>query len=134
MEEQKLPEQEQTSKVREKFTAAMTNLTQVLGGQTLYKPTVLVPDDVQKAVIELAKVEKEKKIKEFQEKAIELIQKKRAHDKHVTQMKKDFEKKEEDSMKDFTDEANKLFSLIKDIKNIERDYYDTLLGAAEGKK
>ncbi len=111
----------------------MNGLTRILGGEMLFKPTSLLSDEVQAAVKELAKEEKEKFVKEFKEKAVALIQKKRDHDKHVAKLFAEAKQKEEQNMTGFIEDAKKLFSMVKDIQNIEKDYYTIFMGAAEGK-
>lgn len=132
MSEEVKDQQQEGGKVRKKYDEALSNLTRVLGGQSLYAPIKLASTEVQTAVMELAKEEKEKATKAFKEKAIALIQKKREHDRHVAQLKKDFLKKEEESMKKFTEEAGALFKELENIQNIEKDYYDVLLSAKTG--
>jgi tRNA G18 (ribose-2'-O)-methylase SpoU len=124
---------QEAGKVRKKFQNALNTLTKVLGGESLYKTTSLVPSEIQEAVKALAKEEKEKLIKEFKEKAIALIHKKRDHDKHVLQLQREFEQKQEQGMKDFTKDANSLFGMLKNIQNIEKNYYDILLSTEDGK-
>jgi hypothetical protein len=121
------------SKQRKKYNAALNGLTRILGGQFLYKPTSLVPSEVQAAIIEMAKEEKEKFVKEFKADAIALIQEKRDHDKHVVKLFAEAKQKEEQNMVGFIEKAKKLFAKVKDIQDIEQSYYDTLMGAAEGK-
>lgn len=132
MSEEKKDQQQEAGKVRKKFETALQNLTQVIGGETLYKPTILIPAEIKAAVIELAKEEKEACVKDFKEKVITLIKKKREHDRTVAQLRKDFEKKEEEGMKSFTDEANNLFKILRDIQSIEKSYFDTLVSAGTG--
>lgn len=121
------------SKIRKKFNNALNGLTRILGGQFLYKPNTLVPNEVQEAVKEMAREEKEKLVKTFKEKCVALIQKKKEHDKHVAKLFAEAKQKEEQNMEGFIKEANDLFKLVKDIYGIEKDYYDTLMSAATGK-
>ena len=129
---QETPEQK-AGKIKKKFDAAMTSLTLVLGGQALYKPDKLLPKEIQAAVVELAKDEKKKLTDSFKEKAVALIQEKRTYDKEVAKIDKEAAQKKEKNMEDFTKKANDLFGMLKDINNIEKDYYDTLLSAEIGK-
>lgn len=120
------------SKTRKKYNAALAGVTLVLGGGFLFKPTLLLPDEVKNAIIEMAKEEKEKFVKEFKAEAVALIQEKRAHDAHVKKLYAEAKQKEEQNMAGFIEKAKKLLGKIKDIKNIEKSYYDTLMSAAEG--
>lgn len=120
------------SKTRKKYDAALSGLTLILGGGFLFKPTLLVPDEVKAAIIEMAKEEKEKFVKEFKAEAVALIQEKRAHDAHVKKLYAEAKQKEEQNMTGFIEKAKKLLGKVKDIKNIEKSYYDTLMSAATG--
>jgi len=128
MEDVKDQSKEQSSKVRKKYEEDLANLTRVLGGSMLFKPTKLVPDEVMNAVKELAKEEKQKLIDSFKTRATEAIQKQREHLKNVERLKKEFNDKVEQSMKDFSTTVTGLFKDLSKIENIEKDYYDILIG------
>lgn len=132
-EEVKSPDGDQ-SKVQKQFDETLNMFVAILGGKTLLTPTKLDDDNLRIAVQELAAEEVIDKIKLFKEKAKALIKKKTEHDKHVTDMEKEFEKKKEESMKSFVQEANDLKRLIDDIKGIEKRYYDALNSSASGEK
>ena len=53
MEDVKDQSKEQSSKVKKKYEEDLANLTRVLGGNMLFKPTKLVPDEVMNAVKEM---------------------------------------------------------------------------------
>lgn len=123
------PEQEELGKIGKQFESNMKKLTAVLQGESLYKaPKVVGDEDLTKAIVAIAKEEKEEKLKEFVEGVRTLIKDKRAFDKFQKEKKKEFEKAVEDKQKSFNDSANKLFGLMDDIKSIEESYYNTMSG------
>lgn len=128
MAEDQKDQKQDSGKARKKYEQDLANLTQVLGGNFLFKPTKLVPTEIMAAVKELAKEEKDKLVKSFKERAVTAIQKQRDHLKNVAVLKKEFLKKEEDSMKEFSKTVEGLFKDLEGIKNIEKSYFDTLMG------
>lgn len=124
----------ESGKARKQYEKDLAMLTQVLGGEFLFQPSMLVPDEVKAAVKELAKKQKEKLIKEFQDDAAAAIEKQREHIAHVAVLKKKFQTEEEASMKDFSKTVSGLFKRLKDIKNIEKDYFDILMGKTGGEE
>ena len=76
----------------------------------------------------MAKEEKQKLIDSFKTRATEAIQKQREHLKNVERLKKEFNDKVEQSMKDFSTTVAGLFKDLSKIENIEKDYYDILIG------
>ena len=80
------------------------------------------------AVKELAREEKQNLVDSFKKRAVEAIQKQREHLKNVEKLKKEFENKVEQSMKDFSATVAELFKDLERIKDIEKDYYDILVG------
>ena len=132
---------EQLSKVKKKYEEDLASLTQILGGKMLFRPTKLIPEEVMEAVKELAREEKQNLVDSFKKRAVEAIQKQREHLKNVEKLKKEFENKVEQSMKDFSATVAELFKDLERIKDIEKDYYDILVGktseqsvAEEGEK
>lgn len=121
-------QQEGAGKVRKKYEQDLAQLTQVIGGTLLFKPSKLIPSEVETAIKEMAHEEKERLIKEFKDGAINAIKKQREHLKVVAQLKKDFQKKEEESMKEFSKTVDGLFKMLENIKGIEKNYYDILMG------
>jgi len=121
---------EEQGKIRKKFESALSNFTLVIGGVSLFKPTKLLPAQVQEAIKELAAEETKAAVEKFKADAKALIQEKRDHDRHVAQLRKDFEKKEEESMKKFAEKADALNKTLDNIRGIEKGYYDTLISAA----
>ena len=119
---------EQLSKVKKKYEADLASLTQILGGKMLFRPTKLIPEEVMEAVKELAREEKQNLVDSFKKRAVEAIQKQREHLKNVEKLKKEFENKVEQSMKDFSATVAELFKDLERIKDIEKDYYDILVG------
>lgn len=128
MAEENKDQQGAGNKVRKKYKSDLENLTRVLGGDFLFTPTKLVSNEIMEAVKELAKTEKEKLVKSFQERAIAAIQKQREHLRNVAKLKKEFETKEEESMKEFSSTVEGLFKDLEDIKNIEENYFNILMG------
>lgn len=133
MSEQNNEQKQNTEKVEKKFSADLSFMTAVLGGEQLFSPTKLDSDELKNAISLLAKDEKEKKIKQVIEKAQSIIAKKRAHDANVKELEKEFKKKKAEGMKVFSSEVDSLKRDIEDIKNIEKSYIDTLSSAADGK-
>lgn len=129
---EEVEKKEEQGKVRKKFEAALANFTLIIGGGSLFKPTKLLPKQIQEAIKELAAEEVKIATDKFKADARALIQEKRDHDKHVAQLKKDFEKKEEESMKKFAEKAAALEKTLTNIRDIEKGYYDTLIGAVGG--
>lgn len=119
---------EQSSKVKKKYEEDLASLTQILGGKMLFRPTKLIPEEVMEAVKELAREEKQNLVDSFKKRAVEAIQKQREHLKNVEKLKKEFENKVEQSMKDFSATVAELFKDLERIKDIEKDYYDILVG------
>ena len=119
-------QQTEAGKIGKKFESSMKQLTALLSGQALYTPLKLETDDIQAAVAELAKEEKEELVKEFKLKAKELIREKRNFDSFVKTQKKELEKKVEEKQKAFTDQAGKLFGIVKNIQGIEKSYTETI--------
>ena len=119
---------EQLSKVEKKYEEDLASLTQILGGKMLFRPTKLIPEEVMEAVKELAREEKQNLVDSFKKRAVEAIQKQREHLKNVEKLKKEFENKVEQSMKDFSATVAELFKDLERIKDIEKDYYDILVG------
>ena len=119
---------EQLSKVKKKYEEDLASLTQILGGKMLFRPTKLIPEEVMEAVKELAREEKQNLVDSFKKRAVEAIQKQREHLKNVEKLKKEFENKVEQSMKDFSATVAELFKDLERIKDIEKDYYDILVG------
>lgn len=134
MSDVKQDQQQDAGKIRKKYENDLAQLTQVLGGQFLFKPSKLIPEDVIAAIKELAKEEKEKLVKDFKEKAVLAIQKQRDHIRAVAQLKKEFAKKEEDTMKEFSKTVTDLFKMLDNIKGIEKSYFDTLMGFTPSKE
>ena len=128
MSEQQENQKQENGKIRKKYENDLKNLTKVLGGNFLFSPTKLANSEVIEAVKELAKEEKEKLVKSFKERAVAAIQKQREHLKNVDLLKKEFLKKQEDSMKEFSKTVDGLFKDLEDIKNIEENYFNILMG------
>ena len=119
---------QEAGKIKKRYENDLKKLTLILGGDFLFAPLRLANSEVVEAVKELAKEEREKMVKSFKERAIQAIQKQREHLKHVENLKKEFEKKQEESMKDFSKTVEGLFKDLNDIKNIEKDYLNILMG------
>lgn len=122
---------QESGKIQKKFQESMKKLTALLNGETLYTPLKMEGEDIQKAVEELAKEEKKELMEEFKKKAKELIQEKRTFDKFVVQQKKELDKKVEEKQKAFTEQASKLFGIVKNIQNIEKEYTATIKSTDE---
>ncbi len=124
--------QENQSKVAKNFQKSLEKLTLVLGGKTLFAPIKLKSKEVQAAIEELAREEKEAKVELFKKKAKELIQSKRDFDSFVNKQKKELDKKIEAEQEKFTKDAEECFRMLEDIENIEQSYLNTLEAAEKG--
>lgn len=124
----------ETGKVSRKYEADLSFMTAILGGQELFKPTKALSEDVKVAISELVKDEREKMIHSIKKKAISIIQRKREHDKHVTQLEKQFNKEKEESMKEFSKEVDELKKEIDNVREIETSYYNLLSAATTGEQ
>jgi|ERR1041385_754389 hypothetical protein len=130
-EEQKQNDQQNAGKVAKQFDENMNKLIAILGGKDLLKTPKLGADDLTEAVKELAKEEKEKRVKLFKEKAAAIIQRKMEFDKEVAAKEKEFQNTVNAKKKEFNEEIKGVFSMIKEIENIEKSYYETLKGMAK---
>ena len=130
--EQKDQNQGDSGKVEKRFKADLSFVTAVIGGENMFAPTKLVPDEVKSAMAELAKEEKEAAIKSLKEKAVAIIKKKREYDSNRKKLLDDFKKKDEENMKEFSKEVDGLRKGIDNIKELEKSYYDALSSADRG--
>lgn len=123
---------EELSKQEKQFEEALGLFSMILGGKQVFAPLKLLPDHLQAAVAELAAEEISEIKQKFKDGARSLIKKKAEHDEHMKQLEKDFQKKKEESMKVFTEEASRLKRLISNVQEIEKKYYNTLKSADTG--
>lgn len=115
-----------TSKVKKGFEDRMQKLVALFGGRDLLARTKLDGDAVTSVVARLVKSKKEAIALEFEQKASALIEKHLEFEKWVKEEKKRMEKAVDDKMKAFSDEADKLFGLVDNMSNIEKEYAKTL--------
>lgn len=123
MSEQK---QEEKGKVKVKYEKALQQVTAILGGDSYFKQPKADATIVDAAMAELAKDEKDDLILKLKTKAKEIIQEKVKFDQNVAAKKKEFDKVVEDEQKRFTEKAQELLKLVKDINGIEKKYMETL--------
>jgi hypothetical protein len=124
--------EQESGKIYKKFDQYLNKLTAILGGTELLTPVKVGPSNIHEVIAKLAKDEKEAALAKFEADAKALIQKKRDHDRTMSDLKKEFKKKEQESMKKWNEEAEKLFRQVDDIVNIEKSYFRTLKSAVEG--
>ena len=126
-----LPEQQDSAKETKEFHANCKKLIAILNGGSLLKPHRGLPRaDLQRAMEELVKEEKEAKVQEIKTAAKELVKRHLEFDRFEREKRKEFEKALQEKQKEFNKESKSLFSKIDDLANIERSYYETLQRAS----
>lgn len=120
---------EQSGKIKKAFEKSMSQITAILGNPKLFEPLKAEKEDIQSAMEELAKEEKEELVKKVKEEARILIKEKRAFDNLVNQKKKEFDKTVEEEQKKFTEKVKGILKLVKNIQTIEQEYLQTLKNA-----
>lgn len=123
MSDEKQPEEGKESK---KYTDNINKLVALLNGNDLLTRSRMPNGEVFTAMQELVKEEKAFRIATVKEDIKILIKKKMEFDTLHKQKKAEFEKAIEEAQKSFNQEANKIFSKIEDIKEIEEKYLATL--------
>jgi hypothetical protein len=123
-------QQQEKGKEGKKYADNIQKLISLLSGEDLLTKSRIPNGDVQIAMAELVKEEKTARVSTIKEATKSLIKKKTEFDVFQKQERAKFERAVEDKQKEFNQEANKIFSMIEDIKQIEEDYLATLTSAA----
>lgn len=118
--------QEQNDKVSKQFEANFKKLVALFGGDAVFKKPSVPNDEIGNLVEELVKERREEKIKEFKEQAKGLLDKKINFDKECKKAEEEYKQKVIQKKKEFTDEMKKTFSIIEDINEIEKSYYESI--------
>ena len=130
MEEQTQPVEDQgkeAKKIEAKFQTGLRKLTALMGPDWA-KTTKLDKSDIPEVMQRLVAAKKEELYKKFETGYIDLVMKKKTLDKTEVEKRKEFEKVILDQKKAFNKEVDGLLSIITQMDEIEKDYYETLAG------
>jgi hypothetical protein len=119
--------QEQQDKEQKKYEESMNKLLSIVGGKQNLRPTRRVKSSVvDKVVTELLKEDQEKAELEIKEGIKKLLAKNIEVEDEVRKKEKELEEVKKKKQKEFTEEANRIFQKIEDMKTLETRYAESL--------
>lgn len=123
-------EQQDSGKEEKKYKENLSKLVALLNGDDLLSKSKIPNSEVYQAMQELAKEEKAEKVLVIKEAAKKIIRAKKEFDAFRRQSEADLKKAIDEQQKKFNQEANKLFAMVENIKEMEEDYLRTLTSTA----
>lgn len=124
--EQQQQQKQDAGKEARKFDANWRKVIALMKGDTIFKPSRLGGEDLEKALTELVKEEKDRLIVEFKGKVHTLVKSKSDFDKFVKEQQKKMEQAILDKKKELNKEMTAIFGIVDKIEQIERQYYNSM--------
>lgn len=124
---------ESPDKVQKNYEAIMKKVIAVVGGEKNLNPKKRIGKDTMKEIVaNLLKEQREGTAKEVTEGFKALLGSHVEFKKLISEKKAELEKLEKTKMKEFTDQANKLFGKVEDMDKLELEYIQSLGEATSG--
>ncbi len=129
--QQDTPEQ-QNDKVSKQFDANFKKLIALLGGEKNLKKVNVPNDELGSVVEDLLKERREEFIKDFKSKAKAVLDKKIEFDKEVRKAEEALKNTVIAKKKEFSEKMKEVFSMVENIQEIEKSYYQSMKDTKEG--
>lgn len=124
---------ESPDKVAKNYEATMKKVFAIVGGEKNLNPKKRVTKDTMKDIVaNLLKGQREETAKEVTDGLKALLSSHVELKKLISEKKAELEKLEKTKMKEFTDQANKLFGKVEDMDKLEAEYIQSLGEATSG--
>lgn len=122
----------EAKKIEARFERSLRQLTALMGPDWS-KVSKLQRNDIPEIMTRIVEKKKEELFKKFETDYVSLVEEKKKLDKTIAEKKKEMEKIVLDAKKDFLKKVDATLSIINQMDQIEREYYQTLGDAiAEG--